>query len=241
MNMDYDILAREYALHRRIHPGVLRSLMESGQLQFRSRVLEVGCGTGNYINAIQDALGCTCLGIDPSGEMLARAQAGNPRVAFEPGRAESIPFDVNTFDLVFSVDVIHHVEDRPAFFQEAFRVLQSGGLVCTVTDSEEIIRKREPLSNYFPETVALELKRYPRIQDLREIMSAAGFTGITEQIVEMQASTSDIQAYRDKAFSSLHLIPQQDFERGIQRLEMDLANGPIRIISRYLLLWGTRP
>ncbi len=58
--------------------------------------------------------------------------------------------------------------------------------------------------------------------------------------MEHRTTIQDIQAYRDKAFSSLYLISQEAFERGIQRMEADLLQGPIPAISRYLLLWGRR-
>ncbi len=241
MKMDYDLLAREYARHRRVHPAVLASLLKSSRIDAASSVLEVGCGTGNYVVALQETVDCACRGIDPSQEMLARARGRNAQVRFEMGQAEKLNFDEATFDLVFSVDVIHHVEDRAAFYQEAFRVLKPGGKVCTVTDSEDIIRRREPLANYFPETVEPEIARYPRIADLRRMMEQAGFGEINEERVEHQFATTDVQAYRDKAFSSLHLISQEAFEHGIQKLEADLLTGPIQIVSRYLLLWGTRP
>jgi len=241
MKMDYDFLAREYAQHRRVHPTVLASLLENSHINAASSVLEIGCGTGNYILAIREAIGCTCQGIDPSQEMLARARGRSPQVHFEAGRAERLEFEAGTFALVFSVDVIHHVEDRVAFYREAFRVLKPGGRVCTVTDSEDIIRKRQPLANYFPETVEPEIARYPHIADLHRMMEQAGFVEISEERVEHQFATRDIQPYRDKAFSSLHLIPQEAFERGIQKMEADLLTGPIQIVSRYLLLWGSKP
>lgn len=241
MKMDYDNLACEYAQHRRVHPGVLTSLLKKSHINATSSVLEVGCGTGNYIIAIQEAAGCICQGVDPSGQMLAKAHGHSQQVRFDLGQAEKLVFPEAALDLVFSVDVIHHVGDRAAYYLEAFRVLKPGGLVCTVTDSEDIIRRRQPLANYFPETVEPEVKRYPCIPDLHQMMAKAGFEGIAEERVEYQTAIQEIQAYRDKAFSSLYLIPQEAFERGIQRMEADLRAGPIQVISRYLLLWGVKP
>ena len=131
-------------------------------------------------------------------------------------------------------------ERLAAHYREAFRVLAPGCQVCTVTDSEEIIRHRQPLSVYFPETVEVELVRYPRIDDLRRMMSDAGFSAIHDATVESALTTTDIGPYRDKAFSSLHLISSEAFERGIRRMEDDLRRGPIQFVSRYTLLWGAK-
>lgn len=235
--LDYDDLAVAYARHRCVHPGVLRALLESG-LTAGSRVLEVGCGTGNYAGALVELVGCACRGLDPSRGMLARARAGPARIALVRGRAERLPFAASSCDLVFSVDVIHHVADRAAFFREAARVLAPGGRVCTVTDGEDDIARRRPLSDHFPETVAVELARYPRVAALRAEMAAAGFRDLAEGRVELAYELTDLQPYRDRAFSSLHLIPDEAVERGLARLDADLARGPIPALSLYTLLWG---
>jgi ubiquinone/menaquinone biosynthesis C-methylase UbiE len=240
MKMDYDTMASKYVLHRRTHPGVFINLLRESSLNASSIVLEVGCGTGNYIIAVQEEIGCTCFAIDPSKEMLAKAYSRNHEVRFELGQAEELAFPESTFNLVFSVDVIHHVSDRQTYYQEAFKVLKPGGLICTVTDSEDIIRARQPLAHYFPEAVGPEVDRYPRIQSLRQMMETAGFEKIVEKRVEQRTSIIDIQAYRDKAFSSLYLITQEAFEEGIRRMEADLRLGPIPVVSRYVLLWGAR-
>ena len=74
------------------------------------------------------------------------------------------------------------------------------------------------------------------------MMTMAGFTGIREEVVEFRSTITDIQSYRDKAFSSLHLIDLEAFERGIQRLETDLRErGSVAWWSRYLILWGRKP
>jgi ubiquinone/menaquinone biosynthesis C-methylase UbiE len=237
--INYDDLAAEYARNRRLHPRVFEHLRRA--IRAESRVLEVGCGTGNYISALQESSGCAAWGIDPSAEMLARAQARSVQVCFQPGRAERLDFAAGSLDFIYSVDVIHHVRDHAAHFAESYRALAEGGRVCTVTDSEEIIRRREPLSVYFPESVEVELRRYPPISRLCGWMAEAGFVEISEEMVEFAYDLSDIQPYRDRAFSSLHLISEKAFQRGLTRLEADLAREAIPCVSRYLLLWGSKP
>ena len=119
-------------------------------------------------------------------------------------------------------------------------MLNPGGRACTVTDSEWIIRHRTPLAAYFPETVTVDLERYPRSDQLYQAMRAAGLLELAEHQVESPFQLTDAQAYRDKAFSSLHLISEEAFERGLQRMERDLEAGPILGISRYVLLWGAK-
>jgi ubiquinone/menaquinone biosynthesis C-methylase UbiE len=238
--IDYDKMAAEYARHRHVHPEVLRGLLTSGGVRADCKVLEVGCGTGNYVASLQSLTGCSCWGIDPSQKMLDEAQGQSARVTFQRGTATEIPFPDGFFDLVFCVDVIHHVAERQAYFQEAHRVLRSNGKVCTVTDSEWIIRHRQPLALYFPETVEADLKRYPRVSELRDMMEQVGFGDIVERTVEFSYNLTDISAYRDKTFSCLHLISDKAFQEGIRRMECDLGAGPIECVSRYLLLWGTK-
>ncbi len=238
MHIDYDRLAEDYALHRRVHPEVLRCLLRDGGISAESRVCEVGCGTGNYLAAIAGATGCECWGVDPSAAMLARAQAQCPAATFRPGRAEALNLP-GVFDLVYSVDVIHHVQGIPAYFAGAARALAPGARLCTVTDSEAIIRTRRPLTKYFPETVEVELQRYPRIADLRAMLERAGFTALQDTTVEHQYLLTDVSAYREKAFSSLHLISDAAFKRGLARMESDLRNGPIPCVSRYVLVSAT--
>lgn len=76
MRVDYDTgLSGPYARHRNADPAVLEALIDGGRVQRSSRVLEVGCGTGNYVAEVAERTGSACFGIDPSEEMLAVARS----------------------------------------------------------------------------------------------------------------------------------------------------------------------
>lgn len=236
--VDYDRLASEYAAHRSVHPVVLRRLAERGPITRSSTVLEVGCGTGHYLRALRERTGCAAYGVDPSPGMLAKARESGPELRLREGRAERLPPWGPRFDLVFSVDVLHHMVDRPAFFRGAVRAIRPGGMVCTVTDSEWTIRHRSPLVTYFPDVVEPEVRRYPSLRRLRELMREAGLTGIEEELVEFPYEIRDATPYRRKVFSCLSLISDRAFDRGIARMEEDLLRGPLPAVARSVLVWG---
>lgn len=238
--MDYDELTESYAAHRRHDPRVLEALRRGGRVRRSFRVLEVGCGTGNYVIALEQATGASSIGVDPSAEMLAVARARTAGVRFVLGAAEALPFPDEHFDFVFSIDVIHHVANPAASLAASFRVLRPGGRLCVGTDDEETIRGRLH-SRYFPETVTVELARYPPLSGLRSMLAAAGFEEIVEERTASPYRLVDPRPYRERAFSSLHLISAEAFRRGLDRLEDDLARGPIEAVARQLLLWGRKP
>ncbi len=241
LEYDLDRIATDYARHRDIHPGVVQELIRVGGIDHTTRLLDVGCGTGNYARTLTATTGCRVSGVEPSVRMREHARTATTWESLALGEAERLPFPDAAFDVVMSTDVIHHVGDRGAYFREAARVLVPGGRIATVTDSHEDIVRRRPLSSHFPETIGIELARYPAIPRLIAEMTGAGFTDTSASHVEREYELSDIQAYRDRAFSSLQLIAEADAQRGLTRLESDLARGPIPCLSLYTIVWGSLP
>jgi SAM-dependent methyltransferase len=238
--VDYDSLAPEYGAHRAADPVVVAALCRGARLDRASRVLEVGCGTGNYIAPVHEQTGAECVGVDPSREMLAVARARSSGVEFLSGIAEALPVPAGSFDLVFSIDVLHHVGDVRSAVVESARALRSGGRLCIGTEDKEMFVHRIH-GRYFPETVEVERARYPRVEMLRAAMADAGLGDVSDELLVLQRRVVDIAPYRDRAFSSLHLIPDDAFERGLERMRRDLERGPIEAEAHRLLLWATAP
>ena len=69
-------------------------------------------------------------------------------------------------------------------------------------------------------------------------MAAAGFAEITPRTIEGATQVPDAAPYRDRAYSCLHLIPEEAFRRGQRRLEDDVATGPVTGWFGYVALWG---
>jgi ubiquinone/menaquinone biosynthesis C-methylase UbiE len=240
LKIQYDNIAEEYALLRKSDTSAVESLIKGSGISSTSTILEFGCGTGNYISAVQAQIDCTCFGIDPSQGMIDQAIQRDKRVTFSVGSAQDLNFEDGFFDFVFSVDVIHHVVDRVGYFLEAFRVLKPGGLLATLTDSDETIRKRIPLAFYFPETIEHDLKRYPDIRDLKQYSCEVGFQVVSEEVVETPYTLNNIDKFSQKAFSCLKLISEESFVKGIERMKRDLEAAPIQCVSRNFVLWNKK-
>ena len=104
------------------------------------RVLEVGPGPGVYtmslarrVASLGEDGGVTCLEIQP--EMITRLRerlraAGVRSVEIVQGDGQQMPLLSESFDLVFLVDVVGEIPDKPMFFREYVRVLKPGGTLA---------------------------------------------------------------------------------------------------------------
>lgn len=99
------------------------------------RVLDVGCGTGAFLESLALVVSRAQLaGVDLSQDMLgvARRRIGadaDLRVA----RAETLPFEEATFDVVVSTSVFHFIRQPVAALGEMLRVLKPSGRIV-ITD-----------------------------------------------------------------------------------------------------------
>src|SRR5438132_7401746 len=73
-------------------------------------ILDLGCGTGRFSDALAMRFNAQLVGIDPSTKMLQQAvnSRKNRRVQYANGLAEAIPLPADSVDLIFISMVYHH-------------------------------------------------------------------------------------------------------------------------------------
>jgi ubiquinone/menaquinone biosynthesis C-methylase UbiE len=98
-----------------------------------AKVLDVGCGCGNFLFQLAEKTGAEGTGLDLSIERINFArqrgkELGLSGVGFSHGSATSMPFEPASFTHVVSQDALFLVPDKPRSHAEIYRVLRPGGL-----------------------------------------------------------------------------------------------------------------
>jgi len=135
-NEEFLAKSRYLIMNRDMLPLVARWL----RLMPSSKVLDVGCGSGEFTFYLAGETKDVCFtGLDLDGQLVeaARSRAsdfGNDNsFQFMQGDALQLPFDDGTFDLVVSQTFLINIPDYRGALQEMKRVCRSGGLVASCT------------------------------------------------------------------------------------------------------------
>jgi ubiquinone/menaquinone biosynthesis C-methylase UbiE len=135
-NLKPDDLAPVDAFHTRGKDATLE-LVELAQFKEGDKVLDVGCGLGGSARFIADNYGCNVTGIDLTQDYIDVANELNKlvglqdKVTCQQASALALPFEDDTFDIVWTEHVQMNIPDKEMFYSEIARVLKPGGrFVC---------------------------------------------------------------------------------------------------------------
>jgi SAM-dependent methyltransferase len=137
-----------------------------------ARVLDVGCGIGTYVRRFRQYTD-DVHGIEVEEERVAEASQELPNIVLAVG--EALPYPDDHFDLVFSNEVIEHVQDDRRTAQEMVRVTKPGGLIALFAPNRlypfethgaylggRYVFGNVPLVNWFPDPIRDRLAPHVR-------------------------------------------------------------------------------
>jgi len=128
----FDLICAVMGLGARFTKRVVRTV----RVPLNARVLDAGCGGGRVVLAVKfGSPDAEVIGLDGDPRILTIARRKADRrdldVEFFEGLIEAMPFPDESFDLVFSVLVLHHLPEKAKVraCREMFRVARPGGRV----------------------------------------------------------------------------------------------------------------
>lgn len=220
--LDYDSLAGTYhARYKKYRlDGIERALMDLVGRYPSAQVLEVGCGTGRWLGALRHLKG-SMAGADAFMGMLSQARGLANLVQ---ARANALPFRAGSFDVIYTVNAIHHFDDARAFVKDAAALLKSGGTLANIGIDPRAVRRRYPY-DYFEGALELDMGRYPSFGQLVDWTSEAGLDDVELRIVDNSGLRYTGRAVLADPFlkkdsnSLLALLSDEVYAAGLRKIE----------------------
>ena len=199
------------------------------------RVLDVGSGVGGTSRCLAKEFGCRVTGIDLTDEYCRAATMLTARtgladlVDFRQGDATELPFDDQTFDVVWTEHVAMNIPDKKRLYQEMHRVLKPGG---TLAIYDVLAGPGGPVLFPVPWARTPDTSFLVQPDELRKLLEAAGFT-ITDWLDSTETARSWFVALAEKIRTEglpplgFHVLLGPDFKEMAQNQGRNLQEGRI--------------
>lgn len=131
-SIDFSGLSHDFFM--RAKARLLREIIaERMEGRARPEGLDAGCGVGKLHPLLSDMFS-SLSGVDVSGASIEEAKQRNPAVSYASYDGKALPYGSASFDLVFTICVVHHVpvDEWQTYVGELRRVTRPGGLVCII-------------------------------------------------------------------------------------------------------------
>lgn len=144
-------------------------------LKNKDAALEIGTGTGVFLEALKARGFKTLVGVEPSSAAIAAAPAHRQAWIREAIFHES-DFQPNSFDLICCFMTLEHVRDPNEIVSAATRLLRPGGAIALVTHDyrssvNRILGKRSPI-------IDIEHMQLFSRNSIRQLLERNGFESI---------------------------------------------------------------
>jgi SAM-dependent methyltransferase len=131
-----------------------KRLVSKLPIQKGYRVLDVACGTGQWLLAVHD-VGCHTAGIDISSKAIEVCKINLPDGEFYTGPAETLPFDDKRFNMVSCLGALEHFLDPNKALKEMVRTAKDDAFFLLLVPNAGFLTRRLGL---FKGTAQLDIK-----------------------------------------------------------------------------------
>jgi len=218
-------------------------LARAAGLDAAKHVLDVGSGVGGTSRCLAKEFGCRVTGIDLTDEYCRAAAMLSAKIGlahlvdYRQGDATKLPFDDQTFDVVWTEHVAMNIPDKTRLYKEMHRVLKPGG---TLAIYDVLAGPSAPVLFPVPWARTPDTSFLVQPNELRRFLERAGFT------VTDWSDTTDVartwfvslaEKIRKEGFPSLgfHVLLGADFQVMAQNQGRNLQEGRIvlaQIVAR---------
>ena len=170
-------------------------------LQQDTWVLDAGCGLGGPSRHLAAKYGCRVTGIDLSRSFCDVAKAFAVRFGFEnklsyqQGSVLDLPYEDNSFDVVWTQHVSMNIENKQQFFSELYRVLKPGGFLACF---DILSGSSEPIDFPVPWASSSEISFLASTEEQKQLITYPGFE-IQSWVDQSQKALSWLEAIVEKA------------------------------------------
>lgn len=202
-----------------------------GRLGRRGSALEIGTGTGAFLQRLAEAGFVELVGVEPSTAAIAAAP-GHRRGWIREGIFAESDFAPESFDLICCFMTLEHVPDPGELVSAAYRLLRPGGVFVGVTHDRRhwlnrLLGRRSPI-------VDIEHMQLFSAESATGLLRAHGYGEV--------GGASFRNAYSPSYW--LRLVPLPDglkrmLIRSLQRTPLDRLRVPFNVGN--FMTWGFRP
>ncbi len=225
---DYDEASRHYDFSRRAGRKTSKLLIELLNPTKDTWVLDLGCGTGNFLSELS-TISAKLLGLDISAGMLAQARAKTSRATLILADGVAMPLQDRSFEAVYSILVIHHISDKIGLMSEVYRILHRQGRFVIQSCSHEQLSTFW-FYHYFPRGIEIDRKRFPDFTELSAMLMEVGFKDISIHPCPFEALFKETpELYLDKSYrdgnSTFFFLTPEEIRQGCERIKEDVRSG----------------
>ena len=224
--------------------ALIRSVLQHVSSSPGARIIDIGCGIGQYALLLASATKAQVFATDLSWAMVEKGRGKNnvQHVSWSLSDACRMPFVGGSFDVALLFQVLHVVKDSKQALQEAYRILRPGGHCLILAHSYSQLN-RQTVFRLFPEARKLNKRRMLSLTKLKQLVREIGFHHLrTEEFVETATYSRDafLEKIRSKPNTSLRSISDTDFKRRYEALEAAITSQEICTEENFSTLLAMR-